>query len=365
MNILIIIRALNIGGGEGHVLNLSIELVKRGHSVTVISAGGSLVKRLEQGGIKHLLCPWISHNYKYNDIVSLYKARKSIYKAISKVNYNIINIHGYMPLVAIAFMRNISSKVINTHHNVDKPAKLAYYIIAKILSIQNITTIFVSNAERNILIKFGFKKVLGHVIWNSIDKNNYNYLYGKINENELTIGTMVRFVDGKGVLELIDAANELINERLISNVKFVLYGDGSLYNKAVKTVRSYSLDSKVFLPGFISNKKDAFENMDIFVLYSKTESLPLSIVEAMSYGIPIIVTDVGGVNEIIEDGVNGTIIKYGDHNGLITSLIKLIKKPGIRINYSLYASKFFISELSNEVQIPKIEELFYSKSKLT
>jgi len=364
MNILIIIRALNIGGGEGHVLNLSIELIKRGHSVTVISAGGSLVKRLESEGIKHLLCQWISHSYKYNDIVSLYKARKLIYKVISKINYDIINIHGYMPLIAIAFIRNISSKVINTHHNIDNPSKLAYYMSARILSIQNITTVFVSNAERKKYIKFGFKKALGHVIWNSIDKNNYNYLYRNINKSELVIGTMVRFVDGKGVLELIEVANELINERLISNVKFVLCGDGPLYHKAVKMVKSYSLDSKVNLPGFISEKKTVFEQMDIFVLYSKTESLPLSIVEAMSYGIPIIATDVGGVKEIIENGVNGIVIKFGDYNGLITSIIKLIKKRSVRINYSLPAHKFFISNLSNEVQIPKIEELFSNKGKL-
>jgi glycosyltransferase involved in cell wall biosynthesis len=104
-----------------------------------------------------------------------------------------------------------------------------------------------------------------------------------------------------------------------------LYGDGDLeaYRNLVKKLR---LEDKIKVPGWISGseKTKALESADLFILPSLQEDMPIAIIEAMSYGLPIISTKTGGIPEMVIDGTNGFLLEPGNLDQLTEAVGKLI-----------------------------------------
>lgn len=116
----------------------------------------------------------------------------------------------------------------------------------------------------------------------------------------------------EGLKRVEDIARAI--SKLKVNVDWYHFGDGSEYKQLIETVNNFDVDkkSRCHIMGRKSNidvKKFYFENdVALFINFSTTEGLPISVMEALSYGIPCMVTDVGGECEIINDGENGYII---------------------------------------------------------
>lgn len=94
-----------------------------------------------------------------------------------------------------------------------------------------------------------------------------------------------------------------------------MVGDGELKQNIEYRIKKYNIDDKVVLVGNVSNVNYYLSNADIFVLSSDYEGLPLSILEAMASGLPIISTNVGGVADIVTN--NGILVSAKDKVGLV------------------------------------------------
>jgi glycosyltransferase involved in cell wall biosynthesis len=77
-------------------------------------------------------------------------------------------------------------------------------------------------------------------------------------------------------------------------------------------------------------KTEAFRDADIFILPSYAEGVPISMLEAMSYGIPVVVTDVGGIPETVTDGQEGFIVRPGQIEAIAAALSRLVGEPELR-----------------------------------
>ncbi|MGD9581937.1 MAG: glycosyltransferase family 4 protein [Vampirovibrionia bacterium] len=164
------------------------------------------------------------------------------------------------------------------------------------------------------------------------EKNNINVLFmGLIGER-------------KGAFDLIKAAKSIQN----NNVKINIYGNGE-ENKAQQMIDQDNLNDKIVLGGWISGNDvaNAYKNADIFVLPSYNEGLPMSILEAMSYSLPIISTPVGGIPDAVIENNNGYLIPPGDSELLAKRINGLADDQSLRNNmgqqsYKIASEKFDI-----------------------
>ncbi|MEM5011283.1 glycosyltransferase family 4 protein [Niallia taxi] len=145
-------------------------------------------------------------------------------------------------------------------------------------------------------------------------------------------------VERKGVMDLLKAADKLNKEGILGNyhVKFKIGGTGSEEEKLKQYVNSNELSDFVDFLGWVSGegKNKFLSDSQIFVLPSYNEGLPISILEAISWGIPVVSTEVGSVNEAVINDYNGHIVRPGEVNSLTEALKRVIVDENLRLKYS-------------------------------
>lgn len=157
----------------------------------------------------------------------------------------------------------------------------------------------------------------------------------------------------KGVWELLKAV-EAIKETH-SSFKIVIGGNGET-EKLQRMIQDLGLVDFVNFIGWTSGEQkiDLLRNSDVFILPSQNEGLPISILEAMSYGLPIISTKVGGIPEVIENNVNGILINPNNLDELIQSMIFAIENPEVRVefgqNNELRIQKFYPDSVKKQLE---------------
>jgi glycosyltransferase involved in cell wall biosynthesis len=137
------------------------------------------------------------------------------------------------------------------------------------------------------------------------------------------LATAARLEPHKGVDVLLDACAQL--GPLIASTHLDIYGDGSLRPHLERRAAEYGLD--VSFHGQVGALRDRLLEADVFVLPSLGENLPIAILEAMAVALPVVATRVGGVPELVEDGVTGCLVEPGDAQGLANALAALIVDP--------------------------------------
>jgi glycosyltransferase involved in cell wall biosynthesis len=147
----------------------------------------------------------------------------------------------------------------------------------------------------------------------------------------LSVTTVARLGVTKGLMYLLDAIAEV--NSIHPGTQFRVYGDGELRPDLLAHAAGLGLDGEAIFVGPFTQRSDLDRIMaqtDIYAMSSILEGQPLAIVEAMAYGCPIVTTSVGGIPELIEDGMNGLLVAPADAKGLAQGLCKLIEDPALR-----------------------------------
>jgi glycosyltransferase involved in cell wall biosynthesis len=161
----------------------------------------------------------------------------------------------------------------------------------------------------------------------------------------------------KGVFDILQAIPAVLKER--SNSTFVFCGPGDSNEELElfrNTIKDKKIDQYVKYIGVISGqeKVDWFISSDVFILPSYAENLPLAMLEAMAAGLPVIVSDVGAIPEVVVNGENGYILKPGDIKGIAQAILRLAEDKSIRVemgrrNLALVKSKYDISIVADSI----------------
>lgn len=135
--------------------------------------------------------------------------------------------------------------------------------------------------------------------------------------------------------------NQLMTVRVVSaihklgyKIELTLLGNGEDYDKINSIIEKNEAKDYIFLLGIKNNVEDHLRMSDIYISASKTEGLPLSILEAMACGLPIIATDAGGTKDIVHDKENGFIIGVDDEDALRSALLALIQNKELQVKFS-------------------------------
>lgn len=183
------------------------------------------------------------------------------------------------------------------------------------------------------------KKIISELINFGVDKNKCIYCPNvlvempnikpkNISKKNIIIGALGRMVEKKGFYDYIDALKILKKKGF--NFKAILAGDGFLY----KDLRKYASDlPELEFPGWVKNKKDFFNKIDVFCQPSHFEPFGLTVIEAMSYGKPVISTKCDGPIEIINnDKKNGVLVAINNPEEITEAIINLITNSDLYRN---------------------------------
>jgi sugar transferase (PEP-CTERM/EpsH1 system associated) len=135
----------------------------------------------------------------------------------------------------------------------------------------------------------------------------------------MVVGTVGRLVDVKDQAGLLRAF-----ARLGSAVHLVLAGDGPLRGALETQAREAGIADRVHFLGRRDDVAEIMRTFDIFVLSSKSEGLPLTILEAMAAGLPVIATAVGGIPEVVQSGLTGELVPAGAPEALAAAIEKVL-----------------------------------------
>lgn len=129
-------------------------------------------------------------------------------------------------------------------------------------------------------------------------------------KDDFVIGSIMRIERVKNPLFLTDVFREVLKSQ--RNAKLMIIGDGSLKDEVKRRIEEYGISEHVKMPGFRKNAGKFYGVFDVFVSTSIKEGFSVSVLEAMASSLPVVVSDSGGVREMVEDGVNGFILKGFD-----------------------------------------------------
>jgi glycosyltransferase involved in cell wall biosynthesis len=224
--------------------------------------------------------------------------------------------------------------------------------------------IAVSKATKQIMVDRGVDETKIDIVYNAIDVDQWcteKVLSTFRSELRLAdksklVGVVGRLSSEKGVDTTLEVARRVISSR--PDTYFVLVGDGPVRSEIENKIRDLGLASNVFLAGFRKDALNVYAALDLFLSTSLTEGTPNTVLEAMAMEVPIVHTAVGGVPEIIEDGVDGILCRVGDVQGITQAVLSVLDDENKAFRLRERGRQSACSKFSLTTRMQIIESLY-------
>ena len=174
--------------------------------------------------------------------------------------------------------------------------------------------------------------------------------------DRLVLGAVGRLSPEKGFDLLIQALHHLL--RMGHNVELWLLGDGPEKDRLTALIEELGLGDRVRLLGYVSDVRERFEAMDVFVLSSLREGFPNVLLEAMALEVPVAATRVAGVPRVIEDGVNGLLLEPGSVDSLTRTLTQVVGDAALRARLGKAGRQTVTERYSFAARMQRIRNLY-------
>jgi glycosyltransferase involved in cell wall biosynthesis len=174
-------------------------------------------------------------------------------------------------------------------------------------------------------------------------------------EEEVVVGTIGRLAAKKNHEMLVRAAS-LCRDAPV-RLRYCIVGGGPNEEAVRAAIRGQRLDDRIVLLGLREDARALLSGFDLFVLTSKTEGLPNTIMEAMAAGLPCVCTDVGGCRELVEPGVTGYLVAPDDAGGLAARILELAGDPERRAEMGRAGRRKISAGYSVERLVSQVQEL--------
>lgn len=376
-----------VGGGETQVFLLAKNMSKLGHSVTVITDS-----RVREMTDPCCCCDFsIEYVNNFEDFCTTgYGFKEScekIFQILLGGKYDIVHVHNLLPMLLVSIIReNIGSKVIFTFHNTPDPPNRVLGYFSDFELDKSIAENIIGQSKYDLLVagskfyydwalKLGSDPVKTRHVYMGIDceffnpklinnKIRYRRQYG-FKEKDTIVTFPSRIIKRKGIFELIEALSKLKNGP-IKNIKLFLPSMYTPFNDEVaKEVISMSkklgVSEQLVIPSWHIDYQlmpVVYALSDLVVVPSYYEGLGLAVLESMSVGVPVVATNVVGINEIIENGVNGLLVEKQNSLQLSKAIGKILKDRSLYNRVSKLGIKTVVERFNIDTQISHLSDIY-------
>lgn len=350
-------------GAENVVLELSKESIKAGYWVTIgiIENRNNLHMELSdrsvEEGIKVQIFPCRGRFDR--------RTISSIRSFVNSKQPNILHSHGYKSnFYALTANRGKIPWIVTNHLWKKTTFALKVYAYLDSLFIRHADRVVaVSDEIRSEMVNDGIPPQKITIIDNGVDMErfalNRNEEIRKsfgFNGNSKVIGTIASMTPEKGHTYLLEAMRQVIDK--CPECRFMIVGDGSQRQFLEEKTSHLGLTGKVLFTGSRKDVPEILSMLDIFVLPSLKEGLPMALLEAMAAGVPVIATRVGAVPKVVIHGKTGLLVEKGDVNGLITAITQFLKDRKMSVRLSMKGYEKVKSEFSSNVMTLKYLDIY-------
>lgn len=359
----VITRADTVGGAQKHVIDISKQLMYEGHQVTVVSSDSGIFKDLiEKDNIEFLGIPRLKRNFSIlSDIRSLF----ILFKIVLTKRPDVIALHSVKAglLGRVITLLYPSTTYFTAHgwshiRESGRLEKIIYIKLEKYLSILCKKVICVSKADfyfARDVIGININRLC--LIENGVHPVSRTPQVKAKSNDVVVFLSVVRFQAPKDFETLLLAFSKIKSRAWVLNI----LGDGPQLNDVKNQISSLNLVHNVRLLGFKDNIDRYYEESDAVVLISKSEGLPMSLLEGMSCSKLLIASDVGGVSDLIVNKWNGFLVPVGDSEYLASCLLSVVNNPNIIEEYGANSKYYFNSNYSFDKMYSKLILLYGEK----
>src|SRR3990167_5736378 len=321
MNILQILPELNYGGVETGTVDLAKYLVKANHKAVVVSAGGELVDKLKALGVIHYC---LAVNKK--SLLSIVRACLELAKIIRREDIQIVHARSRVPAWSAYFAARIANvPLVTTCHGY-----YSRHTLSRVMGWGKLVIVPSQIIGRRMIDDFAVPAERIRLIPRSVDAENFTFISPeKKSRTEFVIALIARITPIKCHLYFIKAIQQVY--RSIPNIKVWIIGT------APKSKFHYREDLEILVKRlglahiveFLGQRNDIpqlFSKINLLVMASTThEAFGRVVIEAQASGVPVVATRVGGVVDIVEDGVDGLLCVPKDSEGMAEAIIRILR----------------------------------------
>ena len=377
VRILFVITLSELGGAQKVVYHLTAGLPPGEFEVDVVcSPGGELVQWLKDlpRGVRVIELPELKRNISpVDDLAVLCK----LYALMKREGYQVVHCHsskaGILGRVA-AFFAGVPRILFTVHGWVITGyqgyfTRLFYTWVERLAGAMSTKVICVSEYDRskgrNLRLAVSQKL---HLVYNGmpVSKKRAGALRDELSlkKEDVIIGTVARLAFQKDPLFFLEAADRMLARRRVipgkGRLYFVLIGDGPLRGECEAFIKNKGLAGHVFLLGTREDAAELVQDFDVFTLFSRWEGLPLTIIEAMLAGRPVVASAVGGVGELVVHGSTGYLIEQGNLDEAVEALLDLACNKERRLLMGEAGRRRAVERFSLKTMVDKYRELYLS-----
>lgn len=355
LRVIHVVSSLEVGGMEQFVVQLAGKQSRDGHDVTIIGLrGGPLLKQAQNRGLRALA---LSGTNRLSRVLS-------VIKHFIRLRPDIVNAHNSpsLPYALLGKLRP-AVKVVMTRHGQEEINPLPS---AEKLRHTDAVIAVSEAAAVAMRAKRPTCSSMLTVVRNGIEMAQPSRPRQQVREqlglgNEV-VGIIVARIDGLKGHDTLVRSLGLLSKTAGMDTPFtvLVVGDGAERQTVEEMARELGLGpERVRFLGFRSDVPDLLAASDFFILPSLTEGLPLSVLEAMAQSLPVVVTSVGGVPEIVTHNEHGLMIPANDAEQLSQAISRMILEPDLRSRMGAAAYRRVASDFSFEEMARRYESLYY------
>lgn len=332
--LLIAVTQSERGGAQRYVYTLATALPAEWFEVRVVCGpGGPLIEQLRAAGIETVVLPGLVRPIAPRQD---WTALQSLRREIERFQPHIVHCNSSkMGLLGrLAARLSGTPAIFYTAHGfvlsepLSPPARVVYWLAEKIGSWAGHHTIAVSEADRRLALRYRLTPANTiTTIYNGLASpavvGRHRAEFGLPAAGPL-VGTVANFYPTKGLAFFIQAAAEL--RRQVPGIHFAIVGDGEQRPLLEQMIASDGLEETVTLCGRRDDADQIAGCFDVFVISSVKEGLPFALLEAMHQARPIVATRVGGIPEVLVDGV-GLLVEPANPEQLCQAVVRLLSNP--------------------------------------